>query len=109
MFQLQPKPTFVANVPLSVPGYPQPVEVPFTFRHKTRAQLSDWITRSAGVADVTFLAEVIETYTVQGPDGEPVTHTVGVLGTLLDNYPIAHTEIYEAYLRELGESKRKNS
>ncbi len=129
MFKLNPAPTFVAQVPLSVPGQAEPVPLSITFKHKTRPAFAEWharahqmpdaapvgaaiadIARSVTQHDVSVLKDVIEDWSgLVGADGAPVPYTVANLGDLLDNYPASAREIYAAYKAELTEAKRKNS
>lgn len=128
MFKLNPAPTFVAQVPLSVPGQAEPVPLAITFKHKTRPAFAQWharahsmpdavptgaslseIARVVTEQDVDVLKEVIEDWSgLVGSDGAPVPYTVANLRELLDNYPASAREIYAAYKAELTEAKRKN-
>lgn len=110
MFKLQPNPTFTAQVPISVAGLPEPLELAVTFRHKNKAALEAWLSGAKGKADEALLHEVIESWAgVQGADGAEVPYSLTALGELLSNYPAAHGELFRGYLRELTEAKRKNS
>lgn len=108
MFDFHPAPTFTALVPLSAPGTADPWDVSFTFRHKGRRQIAEWVASWPGRPDEDILAEVIEGWDVKRK-GTPVPYTKTALSELLDGYPAAAREIRDAYLRELTESKRKNS
>ena len=110
MFKLNPSPTFVAQVPLSVPGLAEPLEVAITYRHKNKTALGAWMAGAAGKADAELLHEVIAGWSgMQGEDGAEVPYSLTALTDLLENYPAAHGELFKAYLRELTEAKRKNS
>lgn len=110
MFQLSPAPTFSCQVPLSVAGIPEPMALQVTFRHKNKTQLQAWVESALAKPDVAVLHEVIKDWSgMQGADGQEVPYSQGALSDLLNNYPISHAELYQAYVRELGESKRKNS
>ena len=110
MFKLQPAPTFVAQVPLTVAGLPDPVELAVTFRHKNKAALEAWIAGAKGKTDDVLLHEVIEAWDgMQDAAGAAVPYSLGALGELLSNYPAAHGELFRGYLRELTEARRKNS
>lgn len=109
MFKLNPAPTFTAKIPLSVPGLPEPLELDVTYRHKNKTELQKWLEGSKGKADSAVLHEVITGWSgMQGEDGAEVPYSLDALTTLLENYPVAHQELYRGYLRELTESRRKN-
>lgn len=107
MFDFDPSPTFSAPVDLSAPGDSEPWKVPFTFRHKGKRQLAEWVASWSGRPDDEILAEVIEAWEVKRK-GVLVSYNRTALSELLDAYPAAAKEIRDAYLRELMESKRKN-
>lgn len=110
MFKLNPSPTFVAQVPLSVPGMPEPLNVAITFRHKTKTAAKAWAAESAGKEDAVLLNEVICAWSgVQDDTGADVPYSLTALTDLLNNYAAAHGELLRAYLSELTEAKRKNS
>lgn len=108
MFKLNPAPTFKADVSLSVPGMPVPHPVVVTYRHKTRTAMLDWLKRTAGRPDVVTLGEVIvEVEGLHDDGGNAVAYSPAVLAILLENYPVAHDELFQGYLRELAEAKKK--
>lgn len=107
MFNLNPSPTFSADVPLSVPGLREPLEVPFTFKHKTRTALQKWVARYTENPSHETLAEVIADWGVRR-DGDPVPFSVAALAELCESYPVAMSEISDAYVIELARAKRKN-
>ena len=107
MFNLNPAPTFKALVPLSVPGVAQPLEVEFTFRHKTRTAVEAWAARYVDKPGAETLAEVIEGWALK-QDGEAVPYTFTALSELIEAYTPARAEISDAYLIELTRAKRKN-
>jgi hypothetical protein len=109
MFKINPAPTFAAQVPLSVPGLPAPLEVAITFKHKNRAALAKYLTDLPGKEHAVYLDEIIEAWTgIHDDAGEPVPYSLTALTDLLGAYSVAHAEILAAYTRELTESKRKN-
>lgn len=109
MFRLNPDPTFTARVPLSVPGVEKPLLVAFVFKHKTKAGVEAWLTGMVGKADVDALHEVIAGWSdVVDTAGEQVPYSHTALHDLLQNYPAAKGEIFEAYLGELTKAKAKN-
>lgn len=116
MFKIVPNPTFSVSVLLSVPGgEAQPVTL--VCRHKGRKALNAWMqipvdAKEAGteVDDVEYIGEVIESWEgIKAEDGRTeLPYTKETLGDLLDNYPTAGREIFEAYVRGLTESRAKN-
>lgn len=109
MFKLNPKPTFVAAVPLSVPGLSEPLEVLFTFKHKGKEALGKWVATATQKMDAEALSEVVCDWAgVKDEDGKDVPYTLTALSDLLENYSASQGEIFRAYLRELTEAKRKN-
>lgn len=107
MFNLTPNPTFKAEVPISVPGLREPLEVPFTFKHLTKTGLQKWMARYAANPGHEVLAEVIADWGVRR-DGELVEYSASALAELCENYPPALAEIGDAFVIELGRAKRKN-
>lgn len=112
MFKINPSPTFVAEVPISVPGEAAGVStIRFTFHHKNKEQALAYMNRAMekGV-DVALLDEVIDAWAgVTAADGSPVPYSVSALQELLSNFAPAASDIFLAYCRELTEAKRKNS
>lgn len=109
MFKLNPNPTFACAVPLTVPGLPEPLEVQFTFRHKTDTQLAAWILESKGQDELVLLHGLIVSWSgVKDDAGAEVPYSLTALTDLLGNYWAAKDEIASAYARELKESKTKN-
>jgi len=110
MFKINPNPTFAVAVPLTVPGLPEPLEVTFTFRHKTRDALRAWVESGRGKDEIALLHELIEGWAGVFDDaGAPVPYSLTALNNLVGGYWAAQEEISDAYLRELKESKTKNS
>lgn len=109
MFQLCPNPTFCAQVPLSVPGLPEPLKVAITFRHKTKPALRAWTLEGRGKEDAALLHELIVSWDgVKDAAGHEVPYSLTALNDLLTNYWPACDEITLTYLTELKESKTKN-
>lgn len=109
MFQLDPNPTFQVSVPISVPGRADGIALLVTYRHKRKTSIADWIARARGRTDAEILGEVIEGWSgMHDAAGQDVPYTVGNLDTLLENYPAAKDDLFQTYLRELTEAKRKN-
>ena len=103
MFKLQPNPTFTTKVPLSVPGEVQPTSVTVTFKHLTRPKIQSYFEGLKGKTDTEGLGEIIVAW-----EGIDTPYSVESLQLLLDNYPTAAAELYDAFRTELMESRRKN-
>lgn len=103
MFKLQPNPTFIAKVDLSIPGEEKPQTIDVEFRHMSRKEIKAHSERNASKTDVEALGEIIVGW--KGVDAEFSAET---LGQLLDNYPLAAGELFAAFSRELFEARRKN-
>lgn len=109
MFKLQPNPTFVCAVLLSVAGMPAAVALSITFRHRTKTALQAWISGSRDKPDAAMLHEVIVGWSgMQDADGQDVPYSLTALAELLENYPVASKEIFNSYVHELTESRIKN-
>lgn len=109
MFKINPNPTFACDVPITVPGLPEPLVVSCTFRHKTEKQLAAWILESKGKDEVVLLHGLIVSWSgVKNDAGDDVPYSLTALTDLLGNYWAAKDEIASAYARELKESKTKN-
>jgi len=108
MFKIAAQPTFTCDVPLSVPGMPEPVAIKVTFHHKNRDALARHLAEAPGMADAAVLHPLIAGWTgVHDAAGEPVPYSLTALNELLENYTPAAAEFHRAYLRELTEAKKK--
>lgn len=101
-FKLQPDPTFWATAELSVPGQSEREPVPLQFRHQSR---EEWrVTTDDGKATVRdVVTKLVVGWRIEGEEFSPAA-----LERLLNNYLPSAVEIYETYVRESQESKRKN-
>lgn len=104
MFKLQPDPTFTSKVHLSVPGQTNQAPVTVTFKHLSRPKIKAFFEGLEGKTDHEALSEVIV-----GWEGIDASYDAGSLKSLLDNYPASGGELFEAFRRDLMESRRKNS
>jgi hypothetical protein len=97
-------PTFSAPVPIPVPGV-GPVNVVFTFKGRTRAQLKEFTARTTGdgsLENADLILELACGWELDEPfDLENVTK-------LTENYLGATGAIYVTYLQELTEARTKN-
>lgn len=103
MFKLQPNPSFKSKVALSVPGSDKQITVGITFKHLSRPQIKDFFSHLDGKTDAEALGEVIIDW-----EDIDASFTPDNLSALLDNYPTAGGELFDAFRRDLLESRRKN-
>lgn len=103
MFKLQPNPTFNSKVSLSVPGEISQAAITVTFKHLSRPKIKAYFDGLEGKTDSESLGEII-----LGWEGVDAPYSAESLQALLDNYPVAGNELFEAYRRDLMESRRKN-
>lgn len=109
MFKIAPNPTFTADVKVSVPGQDAPAVLTLTFRHMGRKALKAWIEGAAARQDAEFLDEAIESWRgFENAAGDPLAYSREALAELLDAYPAAGGEIFDAYLRALTRAREKN-
>jgi hypothetical protein len=106
MFVLQPNPTFKRIVTFPTPS--GEAKITFEFKHKGRKALKAFFA-SIGEGenartDSDALQELIHTWFEVDVPYSPEN-----LELLLDNYPNAASEIFEAYHKGLFEGKQKNS
>jgi hypothetical protein len=99
--KLNPEPTFKAKVGIPVPGS-RPVDVVFTFKHRTREEILEWIqssrdaTAAESVADAAAGWELDDEFTPEN------------IERLCNNYPGAGLAIVQTYLDELRGARSKN-
>lgn len=106
MFVLQPKPTFEADAVIPIPGEKEG-KITFIFNHKGRKALREFydsLDKDEKLrTDVDALGEL-----VAGWKGVDEKYSPAALETLLDSYPGAASNIFEAYNKGLVEGKQKN-
>jgi hypothetical protein len=125
MIKLQPNPTFEAQVRLTVAGQMEPVEVTFVFRALSRQRLSNLLVLTR-VIEKNALRRVVEYLKlcwrakklasvldmideiVFAWEGFDVPYSIGALGTLVEEFPGAHTSIFLSYLENQEAARRKN-
>ena len=98
---LQPNPTFKAKVGIPVPGA-DPAEVEFTFKHRSRTEITAWVDV---VADKSDAEAVLDMATAWDLDD---AFTSENLARLCDQYAGAGAAIFAGYLRELRGVRAKN-
>lgn len=103
MFKLQPNPTFKAMVAIAIAGQDKPAEIEVEFKYLGRAAVRAFFDGLDGKSEAEALAEIVVGWSgVDAPYGQQA------LATLLDNYPTAAFDFFEAFRRELLEARRKN-
>jgi hypothetical protein len=109
LLRINPAPTFTAPVRITVPGQDEPATIQFTFAHRGKKDLRDWVARAADRADPEFLGEVVRGWSgVLDRDDADVPFTPEAFARLLDAYPAAGTEIFQAYMGAFHEARAKN-
>lgn len=106
-FKLTPSPTFKFAVQIREPGGDTFRTLPLVGKHKSRKDLKAWIESAPGRADDEFLADALVGWEVVDDAGQPVPFSREALATLIDTWPTAGDDIYQAYLRELTEARKK--
>lgn len=94
-------PTFKAKVAIPVAGA-EPVEVEFTFKHRTKAGLQEFVESRAGKSDAETLLDMVTGWEFEEELNESNAKT------MLQNYIAAPVAIYQAYVNELVLAKAKN-
>ena len=99
--KLVANPTFKAKVGIPMAGG-EAVPVEFTFKHRTKTALDEWIKTCSGKSDTESFMEMVEGWDLEEPFSK---ENVDVL---LENYIGASVETYRAYVDELIKHKEKN-
>lgn len=95
VFRIEADPTFRAKVCIPIPGL-EPAVIECLFRHKTRSELREFLSRASERDSEAVLAEILE-----GWSGVEREFTREALAALLDSYPAAGNTIFDAYLYTL--------
>ncbi len=99
--KLQPDPTFKALVAISMAGA-KPVEVEFTFKHRTRTELQKFIEASSERQDADTIMEAATAWELTD------AFTKENVELLVENYIAAPRKVFETYLAQLVEGRAKN-
>jgi hypothetical protein len=94
-------PTFKAPVSIPVAGS-TPIDVEFTFKHRTKDELAAFLSSREGRSDAEALLEM-----ASGWDFCEAL-TPESVETMLQNYIGAAVAIYKKYIEELSQAKVKN-
>lgn len=100
-FKLQPNPTFKAKVEIPAAGG-EPESIEFTFKHRSRKVLQDYIAGLADKSDADLIMDVA--------CGWELTDEFNLENVTLlsENYIKAPAAIWVAYMGELSRAKEKN-
>lgn len=99
--QLKAAPTFQAEVGIPLHGGGS-AEVVLTFKHRTMAEMDDFIKDRASKSDVDSFMEMVIGWDLEDPFGEESVKT------LLQNYNGAALAAFQKYVDELIQARRKN-
>jgi hypothetical protein len=100
-FSLKADPTFTASVDFPVAGA-EPVPVKLTFKHRTKAQLDEWLVARAERSDIdSFMDMVVGWDLADEFNGANVA-------LLLDNHIGVAVATWRAYIDELTAARRGN-
>jgi hypothetical protein len=116
MLKLNPKPTFDADIKLTVPGQDDAGTIKLTFKYMPKKALFDFFKKHQAEYDEKTGELIKDASTDDVMIGEIVTGWKGLdvefnqenLSIFLDNYPAAAGEIIVAYNRLVLESRVKN-
>lgn len=98
---LTANPTFHATVAIPVAGG-EPVNVKFTFKHRTKKQLDEFIKSRAEVEDIDSFMSMVDGWDLED------AFTKENAESILENYIGTALAVYRAYIDELVKSKVKN-
>lgn len=100
-FTLDPKPMFEMPVALPVHGAGT-VDVKFTFRHRTRDEMSAFMKSAPGRPDVDLIQDVATGWELDDPfDAKSIAK-------LVQNYAGAAAAIVSTYINEIGQARLGN-
>lgn len=99
--KLNPEPTFKAKVGIPVPGA-APADVEFTFKHKTRTQVLEWIKDRQDDDEVGVFREIVAGWDL---DDEFCDENIR---RLCDNYAGAGYAVLNKYLSEIRGARQGN-
>ena len=98
---LKANPTFPATVAIPVAGS-DPVNVKFTFTHRTKSALDAFIGSRAEVSDIDSFMSMVEGWDLEDAFTKENAESV------LENYIGSALVVYRAYIDELVKAKVKN-
>lgn len=102
MFKLKADPTFSAKVAFPVAGGAS-VDVPITFKHRTKAELNEWLKGSKTRSDEDTFLDMVQGWEIDEP------FTKENVAILLQHHIGVALAAYEVYINELTRHREKNS
>ena len=99
---LKAKPTFTAKVAVPVAGG-ESVDITFTFKHRTKTQLDEFINSRQGVDDVVSFMDMVSAWDLEGEE-----FNADNVRLLLENYIGVAVSTYRIYIEELLKAKLGN-
>lgn len=99
--KLEANPTFEALVPVPIPGAGT-VDVKFTFKHRTRKAVKEWLDADKNADDVAMVQSVATSWELDD------AFNAENIAKLCDNYAGAGLAIVQTYLDELRGARAKN-
>lgn len=106
MFKLDPHPTFPATVQITRPGR-ESLPLKVVFKHKKATELQAFLDGATGRTDTSILEEMVDS--IDASEKDAAMSDADFLRSLADAYPAARSDLLHTYLRELTESRAKNS
>lgn len=109
--KLVPKPTFAAQVAISVPGETKLPVINVVFRHKKDSEIQDWLKRGdePDADAAAIFDEVIESWTGLADAGDnDLAYSMDALREMFDVYPASRFDMLSAYLSQLRRARGKN-
>lgn len=98
---LKANPTFPATVEIPIAGG-ESVKVRFTFKHRTKKELEEWIKTREGRSDLESFTSMVEGWDLED------AFTPENIEELLENYIGTALATYFVYIDELVKAKAKN-
>lgn len=112
MFKINPAPTFTREVKITVPGQDEPGILKLQFKYMDREQRLAWQKGLEGRTDDDVIPEIVTGWFEVVDDSQdppvPVPYSADALRQVLRSYEGSATEIYQAWLTGLTESRAKN-
>ena len=99
--KLVASPTFTAKVGIPVAG-DEPVEVLFTFKHRTKSALDEWVASRADKPEAESFMDMVIAWDLED------AFTRENVEVLLENYIGTAISTYRVYLEQLIQAKLKN-
>lgn len=99
--QLKPAPTFVGKVSIPVAGA-EPATISFTFKHRTRDALNEWLRGGKDRKDLDAIMECTTGWDLDEP------HSRESVAELVQNYIGAPAVVVNFYIEELTRAKLGN-